>query len=73
MKMRATLLVGKNLDHAELKRGFAACLATPANLEKKRAAGLNIIILSIILYYYPVESYRLNSHTDRIRIHDNTG
>jgi len=31
------VFIGKNLDHAELKKGFLACLATPANLDKKRA------------------------------------
>ena len=32
------VFIGKNLDAAALRAGFASCLATPENLEKKRAA-----------------------------------
>ena len=32
------VFIGKNLDKEGLRSAFAACLATPANLEKKRAA-----------------------------------
>merc|ERR1712187_58465 len=29
------VFIGKNLDHDELKKGFAACVATPETAEKK--------------------------------------
>ena len=30
------VFIGKNLDHAALKEGFAACIVTPEVLEKKK-------------------------------------
>jgi hypothetical protein len=37
-RVNKLVFIGKNLDREELMAGFAACLATPALLEKKREA-----------------------------------